>query len=308
MNACAILLFVSVNYGENMYNKVEKGKKTLKPLSYEQVYQLINQQKWSEIIRLAYDYSKIISSDEMLDNAFKIFESEFFRNNENLKAFKEISQLYLMHTLKAFQLQPDNFKKICVALTEISFNKGEIETAYNYARQFPEEEICAKAIKKYKDSLPKVVEHSQSKKIRVTENRDVSPSSYVISLFKSNQEHDFFMAVREVFPMYTVYPNVAISSLIDFEKISPSLSYDEKEYFFKSIVDCVVFDHHKNYIPINFFELDSPFHDNEIQKKKDELKDKIFALAGLKLYRIRKLSQSQGKVEFLELIREVFDQ
>lgn len=173
------------------------------------------------------------------------------------------------------------FKIVCIELTKIYFANGEIEAAYNYAKQFPQEKIPLDVINEYKKSLPKIVGHSQSKNIKVTENKDVSESNYATSLFKSKQEIDFFMAVKEVFPMYIIYPNVAISCIIDFKKIELALSKDEKDYFFTSIADCVVFDYNNNYFPIYFFELDSSLHDSEEQKKKDERKDRIFAAAGL---------------------------
>jgi len=300
-----------LNHRGKMHNKLGKDKAALKPLNYEQVYQLINQKKWSDLIRLAHDYHKVISSDDMLENAFKTFENELFRNLDEISKDKDfsvnLSHLYLMHTCKIYQLPSEYFKKVCIELTKLHFANGEIETAYNYAKQFSQEKISLDVINEYEKSLPKIVEHSQSKNIKVIENKEIAQFNHAISLFKSKQEYDFFMAVREVFPMYTVYPNVAVSCIIDFEKIKLSLPQNEKDYFFTSIVDCVVFDHHKNYFPIYFFELDSSLHDSEIQKKKDIFKDKTLAYAGLKLYRIRKMSQLQGKNEFMQLIREVFE-
>ena len=64
------------------------------------------------------------------------------------------------------------------------------------------------------------------------------------------QEVDFFMGVRDVYQMFVVYPNVALSCVIDFKKIQKSLSEEEKTFFFRGIIDCVVFDQHNNYKPI----------------------------------------------------------
>lgn len=78
-----------------MQNKSIKDKANLKPLNYEQVYQLINQKKWSDLIRLANDYYEVISSDDMLESAFKTFENEFFRNFDEVS--KEKSFLGTFH-------------------------------------------------------------------------------------------------------------------------------------------------------------------------------------------------------------------
>ena len=129
--------------------------------------------------------------------------------------------------------------------------------------------MCAKAINLYQDSLPKedllpkVLEHSQDNQIRVTENRNISISNHTISLFKSNQEMQFFMGVRDVFQTFVVYPNVSLSCVIDFEKIKNDLSPEERSFFFRGIIDCVVFDQHNRYKPIKFFELDSIYGSHE---------------------------------------------
>ncbi|MEH2145424.1 hypothetical protein [Nostoc sp.] len=83
------------------------------------------------------------------------------------------------------------------------------------------------------------------------------------------------------------------------------MSQEEISFFFRGIVDCVVFDQHESYKPIKFFELDSSYHDSPEQKLRDSYKDKILALAGQTLYRIRKTSNNQGRAEFMKLIREI---
>ena len=89
------------------------------------------------------------------------------------------------------------------------------------------------------------------------------------------------------FATYFVYPNVALSSLVDYERIADRLTTEERRYFFRALVDCVVFDQHDDYRPRFFFELDSPLHDDETRRKKDAHKERILAPAGQKLYRIR---------------------
>jgi hypothetical protein len=105
--------------------------------------------------------------------------------------------------------------------------------------------------------------------------------------------------------MFVVYPNVALSCLINFDKIKNNLSEEEKSFFFKGIVNCVVFEQHNSYKPTKFFELDNPHHNLPEQKLRDSYKDKILALAGQRLYRIRKTSNNQGRTEFMKLIREI---
>jgi len=66
----------------------------------------------------------------------------------------------------------------------------------------------------------------------------------------------------------------------------------------------VVFDYHLD-LPKFFFELDSSYHDTPAQKEKDALKNRIFSVAGLKLYRIRRVAVEKTRADFSRLIREI---
>jgi len=292
-----------------MVREKSKGPKPLKPLNPEQVYQLLAQKKWSELVDLLHTYYTVIPLDSSLEAAFNIFESELIRNfgefRQDQKFEKNLSNLHLLHSAKFYSFSEATINKLIVELAILYDKKGDIDQAYYYATKFPQDSFCLSIIEKYLQTLPKVVAHSQSQSIHVTENKNISTTNYTISLFRSPQEHDFFMAVRNTFPMYMVYPNVALSALINFDGIQPRLSSDERNYFFTAVVDCVVFDQHKEYIPIYFFELDSSTHDNESQRKRDKMKDKILATAGQRLYRIRKSSHTQGQKEFMKLVSEV---
>ncbi len=281
-------------------------------LDIEKIYQLTLQKEWAELLDFVHNNSKITVSDERVGHAVKIFEDELFSHlaagSEMLDAVTLLEKLFLLHRFEIYKLTDERFNEIVVELVRLNLRAGNLRSANDYARYFPTHDLCILAVQKHQESLPKVVEHLHGDKIQVTENKNIATTDHTISLFKSDQELEFFMAVREVFPMFTVYPNVAISCLVQFDQIKHELSQGERGYFFSAIIDCVIFDHHRNYKPKYFFELDSSFHDSSEQKNKDASKDKILALAGQKLYRIRKLTTKQGKAEFIKLIREVFDQ
>ncbi|MBW4559221.1 MAG: DUF2726 domain-containing protein [Trichormus sp. ATA11-4-KO1] len=279
-------------------------------IDYEQIYQLTFRKHWLELLEVVYKYSRIASTDELVMNAVKNFEDEFFEEldrgtpKDNFEVLLE--KLFLLDKGKIYQLSKERSMRIVVELVKFYNNKGLTTEAYDYAKFYPNNEVCAEVIRYYEELQPtKLVTHSQNNNIKVIENNSIANVDYTTSLFKSRQEIDFFMAVREVFQMFVVYPNVAISCLIDFDKIKNNLSLEEKNFFFKGIIDCVIFDQYNNYKPIKFFELDSPYHDSPEQNLRDNYKNNILALAGQKLYRIRKISDNQGKTEFIKLIREI---
>jgi len=209
-------------------------------IDYEHIYQLILRKDWFELLDIVYKYSKTTSSDEQVMRAVKIFEDEFFieldkgTKNDNLKPLLE--KLFILHKGRIYNLSEERFVTVVVRLVEIYNEKGLKEEAYNHAKFCPKNEVCAKFINRYEESLPKIIEHSQSNYIRVTENRKIVNKDYTTSLFKSRQEEEFFMGVREAFPMYIVYPNVALSCVINFEKIKVHLSQEERVFSSKELL------------------------------------------------------------------------
>ena len=123
--------------------------------------------------------------------------------------------------------------------------------------------------------------------------------------FRSKQEREFFAALKDVFHQHIVYPNVSVTSVVDFEKIRDRLTSEDRDYFFRAIIDCVVFDYEDGlYQPILFYELDSAYHDDPTRKAKDTQKDRILAAAGQRLRRIRTSGAAISREEFIKLIRE----
>jgi hypothetical protein len=278
-------------------------------IDHEHIYILIQRKKWLEALNNVSKYFQGRSLDELTMRAVETFEDMFFAELEKDILIDDIQfileRLDMFHKGNYNKLSEDRYYKISIELVKIYSKQGLCEEAYSYARNYPEDEICFEAINVYQNSSPKIIEHSQSQKITVTENRNIADVNYTTSLFKSNQEIEFFMGIRQVYPLFTAYPNVSISCVIDYEKIRDGLLPEEKEFFFKGIIDCVIFDHHDSYKPIKFFELDSSSHDSPKQQQKDKYKDNILSLAGQKLCRIRKTSANQGRVEFVKLIREL---
>lgn len=275
----------------------------------ETVFQLVSKKDWQNLIEVFkyndnYDF---ISNEQVLKPLIdKFFIDELLTNssmNDDPSYKYYLQHFYLLHdnVKYSFKLSQDNFRKLIVKIVEV---EEESTRAYKYAMKFPEEPICKKVIEEYQENLPKVVRHSQERELYVTENKNIHNVDASIGLFKSNQEYQFYRAVREVFQMYLVFPNVALNAVISYDLIKSNLTAEEKRYFFGALLDCVVIDSENNYKPIKFIELDSPYHDTEAQINKDKLKDNILAKAGLKLIRVRRTTFKEDEKDFIKLIRE----
>lgn len=284
-------------------------KRIMATIDREAIFQLVNKQCWQKLVEVFKDNSNysFIANDTILKPLIdKYFIDELLTNSSmaNDPDYKYYLQNFFMlheHKNYLFKLGEENYKKLIIRIVEVEEDLGQ---AYNYALKFPEERICKQVIGEFKESLPNIVQHSQGDEIYVTENKNIVNVDASIGLFKSNQEYQFYKAVRECYPMFLVIPNVAINAVLNFDLIKDKLTQEEKNYFFRALIDCVVIDTENQYKPIQFFELDSVYHDSEQQHQKDKLKDNILAVGGQKLLRIRRVTVKQDESDFVRLIRE----
>lgn len=273
----------------------------------EEKFDSLIQENWNEVWNFFKHNPELVKSNPKIKQAVINYEIEFFLDLENQivenLSFDDLEIFYILHKRK-FHLLPQNRFKILVSKMISILKNVDLHKTYKLAINFPDDENCRTIIRDYENFFPKKISHSQNKIVQITGNNKLSLIDGRRSLFKSAQEKEFFDAVRDVYPQFIVYPNVAVSSILNFESIKQFLSDEEKSYFFMAIVDCVVFDYQQLYLPKYFFELDSFYHDEPTQMRKDKYKNNIFSAAGQKLHRIRKVGHNITKVDFTKLIKE----
>ncbi|SDK43414.1 Protein of unknown function [Catalinimonas alkaloidigena] len=278
----------------------------------EELFKLIQAKLWREVIEL-FKNNKIYKQIREDPIANRILEDVFIKELILGKSFSSesnhvhyLEQFYLLHMTPGFdfKLDKDDFEKLVVKLATEYYEAERLKEAYQYAKNLPSHFFCKQVIEEFKRTQPVNVKHSQSDYIHLTETQGESEIDHTISLFKSEQEYLFFRALREAFPMYVVFPNIALSSIINFEAIQGLLQQKERSFFFRSLIDCVVLDQEEFYKPKYFFELDSIFHDSDKQIENDKMKDNIIRLAGHKLYRIRSRGKIISEKDFSILIRD----
>lgn len=272
----------------------------------ETIYQLLYEQQWAALLDVVHQHHEAIADDALLNRATETFLATFFDHlaRAESSAFAEsLEKLFLLHTGRFYTLSEARFERVIEALVTVHSDRPE--AALGYARYCPENAHCAAVLRQHAPWEPASVPHTQEAHLDLTTSPPLTDTDATTSLFKSQQEAAFFLAVREVYATYFVYPNVALSCLIDYERIKEHLTGDQRQYFFRGLVDCVVFDQHDGYRPLYFFELDSPLHDTDARQTKDRHKERILALAGQRLYRIRKRDAEIGRSEFVALLKEL---
>ena len=274
-------------------------------IDQEKIYRLIYEQQWAALLDVMHQHHDAIAADVLLSRAAETFVATFFDHLAEADPAPfayALEKLFLLHVGTFYRLPEARFEQVVEAL--VTLHADRPEAALGYARYCPENAHCAEVLLQHAPWEPEPVPHSQEAVLELAVSSPLSDIDATISLFKSQQENDFFLAVREVYATYFAYPNVALSCLIDYERIKDHLTGPERQFFFRGVVDCVVFDQHDGYRPRYFFELDSVLHDTTTQRKKDRHKDRILALAGQTLHRIRKRDADTGRVAFVALLKE----
>lgn len=278
-------------------------------------YNLLQNNEFEKLFELEKIHRNEMKNDSLgqnLINNFLISSLLKFVNNHYDKTLSSI-------ILKTFYTQFIHHRKLTYSIPDLDFEKivseyisflkltNQPKTAYFISKKWDSLVIANNFIDEYEKNNPVEINHSNSSNIKISMNSNLKTERNIINLFKSKQEYEFFYAISDKYPNYFTYPNVALSCIINFDEIKNELDSNESNYFFKAIIDCVVFkSDNNNFEPMYFFELDSIFHDDEKQIKKDKIKDKILSLAGVNLFRIRaKSSKNLERNDFKQLIDEV---
>lgn len=276
------------------------------PPDAEAFYQLLYKQHWTALLDFLHQHHEAVAREALLARAAETFATSFFAQlsiDASKTLTEPLEKLFLLHNGGFYPLSNTRFEKVVEAL--VLNHEDRPEVAAGYARFCPENPRCADILARHDSPVPDRMAHTQDDEIDLAVSAPLQDGDATSSLFKSQQEVDFFRAIREIFPTYFVYPNVALRAIVEYERIKDELTSDERAYFFRALIDFVVFDQHDGYRPRYFFELDSPLHDTEERQAKDRLKERILALAGQTLHRIRRRTDTTGHEDFATLLREI---
>lgn len=117
----------------------------------------------------------------------------------------------------------------------------------------------------------------------------------------SQQEREFLRAVRQFFPSLQAYPNMPLKNFIDIDKLEEAVPVRVRNYAWAAQVDVLLCTDDED--PVAGIELDSVHHDTEEAAERDELKNRLFQLAGLPLVRIRADDEKAVRAEdFYDLL------
>lgn len=263
----------------------------------EVVYRLAYAGAWPDVLAFVHAHHAALRHDAPLATAAARALDAFFTHLDAVGAAacrSEVEMLFLLHRGGLYLLPPAQFAAVAAALAGL--HAGDPETAVAYAACCPDHPACAAVLARY--APPPRHRHPTAEAVTVT---PAGPAHALRTPFNSQQEADFFRAVREVLPLYVAFPNVALRTVVHYDAVAESLTPAERRFFFTALVDCVVFDP-ATLAPCFFFELDSPLHDAPEQQVRDRRKDRILSLAGARLYRLRRPTAGTSFVAALRAV------
>lgn len=124
------------------------------------------------------------------------------------------------------------------------------------------------------------------------------------SIFRSEQERTFLQAVSIRFPGLIALPNYPLDQVADFRKLEKLLDNETLRYGRICRVDALLVVPGEG-DPVVAFELDSHLHDDPCREKNDRLKNRLFQVIQIPLFRIRvESSMSMGVDEWYALLTD----
>lgn len=135
-------------------------------LDQENLYQLIFKEQWTDILNLLYTHKKVISTDTLLRRAATIFEQQFFSKVSGYSFQRKdiednLDTLYILNHGNFYKLSAENYKTLNIEIVK----RKPLNEAVNYARHFPDDEICKTTIAKFEQQKAKDFKLSPPKNI-----------------------------------------------------------------------------------------------------------------------------------------------
>lgn len=114
-----------------------------------------------------------------------------------------------------------------------------------------------------------------------------------------------YASLIELFPRYSVLANVPLHSIFEPSVTSIAKPYRGEEFFYLSHLDfCLV---NSQNLPVIGVELDSEYHDNDLQYLRDMAKNRIFKKGGIPLIRMRYFKDDYTSTDFRQyLVYQIF--
>jgi hypothetical protein len=254
----------------------------------EVFYNLLKNQSWSDILAKAKsDQTNLKKNPAEWTNICSILQSEFIKYaiNERPVLVSKLCFEYIKLKMAGYITITDENTLAIEELGIKAFEEQDSSQLNSFIKICQFSPLAKQTVEI--DSSNEKNNSSDTKKRTLHSRTD-----WLNPLFKSSLETHFYQALKDVFPSYFIYPNVALSNIFEKDQIFPHLNSEQRKFYFNGVVDFVVYDPTDGHIPKYFFEVDSFYHDRQEAIIRDAKKNAIFNSANIMLHRIRPDSDS----------------
>jgi len=271
----------------------------------ERIFEDVLAGNWPPILDTIQAFGNARSSDPVFERAVATFITTFVKSlsGPSFPAREDADvaeRLLLFHSAKRLRLDANDLQ--ILVHRSLRYWTDDTNRIIGLARMLPEDALC-QAILSEEDSNATRESGAGISERRKRTIRGQAPDAALLPIFRSKQEEEFYYALSTFYPQHLIGVNVSIQTVLNADSIQGQLSYRERTFFFRGILDAVVYDTEPSFLPIIAFEIDSPLHDDQNQIERDGLKDRILVHAGLRLVRIRPADSQTNRRQFLALLR-----
>jgi Protein of unknown function (DUF2726) len=274
-------------------------------------------EEWGPVLDIIQKHGAILSSDPVFRQAVDTFIKAFLSSQKGPSFSAPIDasiseRILLFHAANRIRLQTPDLQML--VHRSLHYWQSDVSRSVGLAKLLPDDPVCQTILNESDLSQRAVggiavTERSTERSTETSTGKgtETPPGNLsrpaLLPLFKSHQEKEFYHAVRSFYPQQLIGVNVSIHAVVNLDLVRAQLTNRERNYFYKALLDCVVYNIDDEYRPMIVFEIDSPLHDDQNQIERDALKDRILAVAGLRLVRIRPDQSRTNRRQFLALLR-----
>ena len=271
----------------------------------EKIFEGTLAKDWVPVLEVIQEHGDVRSTDPIFRQAVDTFITAFLsaQKGPSFTAPTDAAiseRILLFHSANRIKLRNPDLQML--VHRSLHYWQSDTTRSIGLAKLLPNDSVCMAILAENVSSEHSVSDIAISE--RGSEHRvEASPLSALLPLFRSKQEEEFYHAVRSFYPQQLVGVNVSIHAIVNVEMARERLTKREMSFFFKGLLDTVVYNSDDGFRPMIAFEIDSPLHDDQNQIERDVIKDRILALAGLRLVRIRPAKARTNRRQFLALLR-----
>ncbi len=182
-------------------------------ISQEDLYKYLLNENWKEILDILYNERENIKVDTLLTFASNTFVSEFLQKVEKysidqIDILEHLITLNILHHGRFYILTEEQHKKLTVEIAK----RKPLDEAFNYAKNYPEDDFCKQIISDFNLlQIKKGVSHNKNKEKKVSLSIEIYNRLFELI---NNQDDTatyfsgprFINTVRFFSPYFPTYP------------------------------------------------------------------------------------------------------